>query len=206
MQHSNTSKPKDQAEETIELITHSHMRNRLSLSTFESPPPSPVTTTSSPTVKTILCHGKPMAMVRMLLGAGLTASIHHAFLTILQGHDGQEQFWIKNSSNTLSTLVHWLCTGSVSISLTQLMSAFSLKCMDKLTMMMCRVILLYPMTDLAVPVQQTLYCQTIKPFIQITRSYSDSPSGFVLEDSPYCHHGPSLASPNPHIHPCTECP
>ncbi len=70
----------------------------------------------------------------MLLGAGLTAGIHHVFLTFLQGRDAQDQFWIRNSSNALSTLVHWLCAGSVSISLTQLVSAFFLKCMDKLTM------------------------------------------------------------------------
>ncbi|PBK91986.1 hypothetical protein ARMGADRAFT_1166138 [Armillaria gallica] len=120
----NRSKVKNQEEETMELITHSRMRNRSSLSKSELDPPSAAMPTPPPVAKTILFGGTPMSMVGMLLGAGITAGIHHFFLAFLQGRDAQEQFWIKNSSNAFSTLVQWLCTGSVTISLTQLIWLF----------------------------------------------------------------------------------
>ncbi len=58
----------------------------------------------------------------LLLGAAFTAVLHHVYLLILRGRAVSSQFWIKNSSNALSTLVQWLCMGSVSVSLTQLVS------------------------------------------------------------------------------------
>ncbi|KAK0482790.1 hypothetical protein IW261DRAFT_1679577 [Armillaria novae-zelandiae] len=121
--HLNRGKVKDQEEETMELITHSRLRNRSSLSRSELEPLSAATPTP-PMVKSILLGGTPMGMVGMLLGAGTIAGIHHFFLAFLEGRDAQEQFWIKNSSNAFSTLVQWLCTGSVTISLTQLIWLF----------------------------------------------------------------------------------
>ncbi|KAK0481211.1 hypothetical protein EDD18DRAFT_797586 [Armillaria luteobubalina] len=120
----NRDKVEDEEEETMELINHSRMRNRSSLSKSEMDPLSAATPTPPPMAKSILLGGTPMGMVGMLLGAGIIAGIHHFFLAFLQGHDAQEQFWIKNSSNAFSTLVQWLCTGSVTISLTQLIWLF----------------------------------------------------------------------------------
>ncbi len=62
-------------------------------------------------------------IVRLLLGAAFTAMLHHVYLFILQGYAVSSQFWIKNSSNALSTLFQWLCAGSVSVSLPQLVSS-----------------------------------------------------------------------------------
>ncbi len=58
----------------------------------------------------------------LLFGAALTSVLHHVYLFVLRGRTVSDQFWIKNSSNALSTLVQWLCMGSVSVSLTQLVS------------------------------------------------------------------------------------
>ncbi|KAK0207466.1 hypothetical protein IW262DRAFT_1302681 [Armillaria fumosa] len=62
----------------------------------------------------------PGVISGLLFSATLTAVLHHVYLFILQGHTVSGQFWIKNSSNALSTLVQWLCRGSISVSLTQL--------------------------------------------------------------------------------------
>ncbi|KAK0241022.1 hypothetical protein EDD85DRAFT_764124 [Armillaria nabsnona] len=62
----------------------------------------------------------PAIMDRLLLSAALIAVLHHVYLLILRGRTVSGQFWVKNSSNALSTLVQWLCMGSVSESLTQL--------------------------------------------------------------------------------------
>lgn len=77
---------------------------------------------SLPTVRQIRLGGTPAVIASLLLGAALTAVLHHVYLFILQGRTVSGQFWIKNSSNALSTLVQWLCMGSVSVSLTQLVS------------------------------------------------------------------------------------
>ncbi len=66
--------------------------------------------------------GTPGVIAGLLFGAALTAVLHHVYLFILRGRTVSNQFWIKNSSNALSTLVQWLCMGSVSVSLTQLVS------------------------------------------------------------------------------------
>ncbi|PBK64997.1 hypothetical protein ARMSODRAFT_1022702 [Armillaria solidipes] len=73
-----------------------------------------------PTTRQIRLGGTPGVIAGLLLGAALTAVLHHVYLFILRGRTVSAQFWIKNSSNALSTLVQWLCMGSVSVSLTQL--------------------------------------------------------------------------------------
>ncbi|KAK0462306.1 uncharacterized protein EV420DRAFT_1523990 [Desarmillaria tabescens] len=75
---------------------------------------------SPPTAQRIQLRGTPAVIAVLLLGAALTAGMHHVYLFILQGRTVSSQFWIKNSSNALSTLVQWLCIASVSVSLTQL--------------------------------------------------------------------------------------
>ncbi|KAK0220708.1 hypothetical protein IW262DRAFT_1494690 [Armillaria fumosa] len=122
--HFNGGKVKDQEEEMMELITHSRMRNRSPLSKSELDPLSAAMPTPPPMAKSILLGGTPMGMVGMLLGAVIIAGIHHFFLAFLQGRDAQEQFWIKNTSNAFSTLVQWLCKGTVTVSLTQLIWLF----------------------------------------------------------------------------------
>ncbi|KAK0184142.1 hypothetical protein F5146DRAFT_1145785 [Armillaria mellea] len=72
------------------------------------------------TAPQIQLGGTPAAVAGLLFSAALTALLHHVFLSILRGRTVSAQFWIKNSSNALSTLVQWLCMGSVSVSLTQL--------------------------------------------------------------------------------------
>ncbi|PBK65011.1 hypothetical protein ARMSODRAFT_1022714 [Armillaria solidipes] len=62
----------------------------------------------------------PAMIVGLLFGATFTAVLHHIYLFILRGRAVSSQFWIKNSYNALSTLVQWLCAGSVSVSLPQL--------------------------------------------------------------------------------------
>ncbi|PBK65004.1 hypothetical protein ARMSODRAFT_1053310 [Armillaria solidipes] len=64
--------------------------------------------------------GTPGVIAGLLFGAALTAGLHHVYLFVLQGRTVSSQFWTKNSSNVLSALVQWLCTASVSVSLTQL--------------------------------------------------------------------------------------
>lgn len=51
--------------------------------------------------------------------------VHHFFLVFLRGPVVQQQLWMKNTSNALSTLVQGLCVASLSVSLTQLVSIFS---------------------------------------------------------------------------------
>ncbi len=75
-----------------------------------------------PIVRQIRLGGTPGVIAGLLFGAALTAVLHHVYLLILRGRTVSGQFWIKNSSNALSTLVQWLCMGSVSVSLTQLVS------------------------------------------------------------------------------------
>ncbi|KAK0437410.1 hypothetical protein EV421DRAFT_1975540 [Armillaria borealis] len=75
---------------------------------------------SAHTAQRMRLGGTPALVAGLSLGAALTAVLHHIFLFILRGHTVSAQFWIKNSSNALSTLVQWLCTASVSVSLTQL--------------------------------------------------------------------------------------
>ncbi len=65
--------------------------------------------------------GMPAVIAGLLLGATFTAVLHHMYLFILRGCAVSSQFWIKNSSNALSTLIQWLCAGSVSVLLPQLM-------------------------------------------------------------------------------------
>ncbi|KAK0436790.1 uncharacterized protein EV420DRAFT_1487406, partial [Desarmillaria tabescens] len=117
---SHRGKPTDEEEETMELLTHSRLRNRSSLSKSDLDKPSTIIPTSPPMVKSMLFGGTPIGMVGLLFAAGLTAEIHHFFLIFLQGRDAQGQFRIKKSSNALSTIVQWLCAGSISISLTQI--------------------------------------------------------------------------------------
>ncbi|KAK0431400.1 hypothetical protein EV421DRAFT_2024556 [Armillaria borealis] len=52
-------------------------------------------------------------IVGLLFGATFTAVLH---LFILRGRAVSSQFWIKNSSNALSTLVQWLCAGKSNFS------------------------------------------------------------------------------------------
>ncbi|KAK0505466.1 hypothetical protein EDD18DRAFT_1326541 [Armillaria luteobubalina] len=68
-----------------------------------------------PTAQLIRLGGTPGVIAGLLFGAALTAVLHHIYLFILRGHTVSGQFWIKNSSNVLSTLVQWLCRGSISI-------------------------------------------------------------------------------------------
>ncbi|KAK0207471.1 hypothetical protein IW262DRAFT_1419737 [Armillaria fumosa] len=75
---------------------------------------------SPPTARRTWMAGTPSVIAGLLSGAALTAVLHHVYLFILQGRTVSGQFWIKNSSNVLSMLVQWLCMGSVSVSLTQL--------------------------------------------------------------------------------------
>ncbi|PBK65007.1 hypothetical protein ARMSODRAFT_1087652 [Armillaria solidipes] len=82
---------------------------------------SSATLVQSPsTARRIRLGGTPGVIVGLLFGAALTAVLHHVYLFILRGRTVSGQFWIKNSSNALSTLVQWLCMGSISVSLTQL--------------------------------------------------------------------------------------
>ncbi|SJL15168.1 uncharacterized protein ARMOST_18653 [Armillaria ostoyae] len=81
---------------------------------------SSATLVQSPsTTRRIRLGGTPGVIAGLLFGAALTAVLHHVYLFILRGRTVSGQFWIKNSSNALSTLVQWLCMGSVSLSLTQ---------------------------------------------------------------------------------------
>ncbi|KAK0505450.1 hypothetical protein EDD18DRAFT_1129500 [Armillaria luteobubalina] len=73
-----------------------------------------------PTARRMRLGGTPGLIAGLLLGAALTAVLHHLYLHALRGHIVASQFWMRNSSNALSTLVQWLCMGSVSVSLTQL--------------------------------------------------------------------------------------
>ncbi len=77
---------------------------------------------SPSTARRIRLGGTPGVVASLLFGAALTAVLHHVYLFILRGRTMSGQFWIKNSSNVLSTLVQWLCMGSVLVSLTQVMS------------------------------------------------------------------------------------
>ncbi len=75
-----------------------------------------------PTARRIRLGSTPGVIAGLLFGAALTAALHHFYLFILRGRTVSSQFWIKNSSNALSTLVQWLCMGSVSVSLSQVVS------------------------------------------------------------------------------------
>ncbi len=75
-----------------------------------------------PTARRIRLGGTLGVIAYLLFGAALTAVLHHVYLFILRGRTVSSQFWIKNSSNVLSTLVQWLCRASISVSLTQLVS------------------------------------------------------------------------------------
>ncbi|PBK65037.1 hypothetical protein ARMSODRAFT_961594 [Armillaria solidipes] len=82
---------------------------------------SSATLVESPgTARRIRLGGTPGVIAGLLFGAALTAGLHHVYLFVLRGRTVSGQFWIKNSSNAVSTLVQWLCMGSVSVSLTQL--------------------------------------------------------------------------------------
>ncbi|KAK0240997.1 hypothetical protein EDD85DRAFT_934124 [Armillaria nabsnona] len=74
----------------------------------------------APIARRIRLGGTPGVIAGLLFGAALTAVLHHVYLFVLRGRTVSDQFWIKNSSNALSMLVQWLCMGSVSVSLTQL--------------------------------------------------------------------------------------
>ncbi|KAK0470980.1 hypothetical protein IW261DRAFT_1572500 [Armillaria novae-zelandiae] len=58
-------------------------------------------------------------MVGLLVISAATAILHHIYLSFLRNRDVKQQFWIKNSSNALSTSIQWLCAASLSLSLTQ---------------------------------------------------------------------------------------
>ncbi|PBK95079.1 hypothetical protein ARMGADRAFT_1144773 [Armillaria gallica] len=75
-----------------------------------------------PIARRIRLGGTPGVIAGLLFGAALTAVLHHVYLFFLRGRTVSGQFWIKNSSNAVSTLVQWLCMGSVSVSITQLVS------------------------------------------------------------------------------------
>ncbi len=84
---------------------------------------SSATLVQSPsTARRLRLGGTPGVVAGLLFGAALTAVLHHVYLFVLRGRTVSDQFWIKNSSNALSMLVQWLCMGSVSVSLTQLVS------------------------------------------------------------------------------------
>ncbi|KAK0432423.1 hypothetical protein EV421DRAFT_1910929 [Armillaria borealis] len=113
-------------EERVDLLTTSVSNDDLSL-----PPPSTsleagfssssaTLLESTPTAQWIRLGGTPVVIAGLLFVATLGAVLHHLYLFILQGRAVSGQFWIKNSSNALSTFVQWLCMGSVSLSLTQL--------------------------------------------------------------------------------------
>ncbi|PBK65005.1 hypothetical protein ARMSODRAFT_1022709 [Armillaria solidipes] len=113
-------------EETTELLTPSGSNDDLSPPTQEksetNPSSSSATLSESPLspAQRIRLRGTPGVIAGLLLGAALTAVLHHVYLSNLRGRTVSGQFWIKSSSNALSTLVQWLCMGSVSVSLTQL--------------------------------------------------------------------------------------
>ncbi|PBK95094.1 hypothetical protein ARMGADRAFT_1144795 [Armillaria gallica] len=109
-----------------ELLTPSRSNGDLSPPTEENPETnlssSSAMLSESPLspAQRIRLRGTPAVIAGLLLGAALTAVLHHIYLSNLRGRTVSVQFWIKNSSNALSTLVQWLCMGSVSVSLTQL--------------------------------------------------------------------------------------
>ncbi len=73
-------------------------------------------------------NGTPLMMVGLLVVAAVTALLHHIYLSFLHGQNVQQQlqqFWIKNSSNALSTSIQWLCAASLSLLLTQLVRNLS---------------------------------------------------------------------------------
>ncbi|KAK0431398.1 hypothetical protein EV421DRAFT_1743149 [Armillaria borealis] len=73
---------------------------------------SSATLVQSPsTTRRIRLGRTPGVIAGLLFGAALTAVLHHVYLFILRGRTVSGQFWIKNSSNALSTLVQWLCMG-----------------------------------------------------------------------------------------------
>ncbi|KAK0431402.1 hypothetical protein EV421DRAFT_1927773 [Armillaria borealis] len=97
---------------------------------------SSATLVQSPsTARRIRLGRTPGVIAGLLFCAALTAVLHHVYLFVLRGRTVSGQFWIKNSSNALSTLVQWLCMGSVSVSLTQLVSILylDLKAFDSQT-------------------------------------------------------------------------
>ncbi|KAK0226214.1 hypothetical protein IW262DRAFT_1457441 [Armillaria fumosa] len=101
-------------EEVAQLLRSPHSNNDLALpTTFPE-------ASKLPPTKRIRLDGPPLVMTVLLLAATFTVILHHFYLTFLRGRGVQHQFWIKNSSNALSTLVQWLCAASVSTSLTQL--------------------------------------------------------------------------------------
>ncbi|SJL15175.1 uncharacterized protein ARMOST_18661 [Armillaria ostoyae] len=113
-------------EEITDLLTPSGSNDDLSPPTREKSETnlssSSATLVESPLTpaQRIRLRGTPAVIAGLLLGAALTAVLHHVYLSKLRGRTVSGQFWIKNSSNALSTLVQWLCMGSVSLSLTQL--------------------------------------------------------------------------------------
>ncbi|PBK65014.1 hypothetical protein ARMSODRAFT_1053323 [Armillaria solidipes] len=82
---------------------------------------SSATLVQSPSTAGRIRLGRTLGVIAgLLFGAAVTAVLHHVYLSNLRGRTVSGQFWIKNSSNALSTLVQWLCMGSISVSLTQL--------------------------------------------------------------------------------------
>ncbi|KAK0209695.1 hypothetical protein IW262DRAFT_1528555 [Armillaria fumosa] len=66
----------------------------------------------------------PLIIISLVIAAAATATLHHIYLSFLRGREVRQQFWIKNSSNALSTSIQWLCAASVSQSLTQIIWVF----------------------------------------------------------------------------------
>ncbi len=130
-------------EEITELLTPSGSNDDLSPPTQEKSETDLSSSSSSATIsesplspaQRIRLGGTPAVIAGLLLGAALIAVLHHVYLFILRGRTVSSQFWIKNSSNALSTLVQWLSMGSVSVSLTQLVSILylDLKAFDSRT-------------------------------------------------------------------------
>ncbi|KAK0462303.1 uncharacterized protein EV420DRAFT_1761573 [Desarmillaria tabescens] len=87
-------------------------KSETDLSSTPSEPPS--------TAPRIRLGGTPAIVIGILFCATVIAALHHVYLSILRGRKVSGQFWIKNSSNALSTSVQWLCTASIMVSLTQL--------------------------------------------------------------------------------------
>ncbi|KAK0505467.1 hypothetical protein EDD18DRAFT_338483 [Armillaria luteobubalina] len=112
-------------EERAYLLSPSKYGDDLS---FSSPTTSPkavysslsITLAESPVrARRIRSGGTARVIGRLLFGAALSG-LHHIYLSVLQGRTVSGQFWIKNSSNVLSTVVQWVFTASISVSLRQL--------------------------------------------------------------------------------------
>ncbi|KAG7439749.1 uncharacterized protein BT62DRAFT_1010120 [Guyanagaster necrorhizus] len=131
-------------------------------------------------------------MAGLLLGAAFTAVLHHIYLFILRGHAVSGQSWIKNS-NALSTLVQWLCTASVSVSLTQPVNSILYSNLGSSESMASQDLVVYP--------PLTIHCPSIGPSIWYTQSFSKfstwnhpKGSGMLFLLSSWQHFGKHLRS------------